>query len=175
MLFIPFIKKLCLMIKRSIVNLLLFLLSVFFFGYIYVGLFNISVTTFCILLIILAFYGGCMSLGWKSTAEIKKFEKKAIHIGLTNKDNSKILFFSLTSLSPTYFCVVLVSLVPLYTYEIWFITVFPCILLNCLPASSVLEEYRCLTHSKIPFIVLFTLITIIFCGLGVMISGLFFT
>jgi hypothetical protein len=161
--------------KRIIGNLLLFLLSTAFFCCIYVGVFKMSAETLGILFVIFTFYAFCMGLGWKSTEEIKKFERKAIHFGLTDKDDFKILFFSLATLSPTYFCVIIVSLVPLYTYEIWFITVFPCILLNCLPANSVLEEYRCLTHRTIPFVALFALLTVIFCGLGAMISGLFFT
>ena len=134
-----------------------------------------SAATLGILFVIFALYAFCMGFGWKSMEKIKKLEKKAIHFGLTDKDDFKILFFSLATLSPTYFCVIIVSLVPLYTYEIWFITVFPCILLNCLPANSVLEEYCCLTHRTIPFVALFALLTVIFCGLGAMKSGLFFT
>ena len=124
--------------KRLISNILLFLLSVTLFCCIYIGLFKISVAVVCILLLIFALYGVCMGAGWKSMAELQKYERKAVHSGLTDEDNSKILLFSLTTLCPTYFCVILVSLVPLYTHEIWFITVFPCIFLNCLPASSVL-------------------------------------
>lgn len=159
--------------KRLIGNILLFLLSITVFCCIYVGLFKMSMTVVVILLVIFALYGSCMGASWKSMEELKKYERKAVYFGLTRKDESKILLFSLTTLCPSYFCVVLVSLVPLYTHEIWFITVFPCILLNCLPAGSVLEEYHGLTHSKLPFVAYFLLLTIACCLLGVIGSGLF--
>ena len=75
-------------------------------------------------------YGMCMGESWKSMEKLKEYEQKLIHFGLDHKDYNRILYFSLTTLLPTYFCVFLVSLVPLYTYEVWFITVFPCILLK---------------------------------------------
>ena len=45
--------------------------------------------------------------------------------------------------------------------------------MNCLPASSVLEEYHGLTHSKLPFVAYFLLLTIACCLLGVILSNLF--
>ena len=159
--------------KRMIGNILLFLLSITLFICIYVGLFRMSLSVVGILLVIFALYGSCMGAGWKSMEELKKYERKAVHFGLTRQDESKILLFSLTTLCPSYFCMILVSLVPLYTHEIWFITVFPCILLNCLPASSILEEYHGLTHSKLPFVAYFMLLTIVCCLLGVLLSNLF--
>lgn len=158
--------------KRMIGNILLFLLSITLFICIYVGLFRMSLSVVGILLVIFALYGSCMGAGWKSMEELKKYERKAVHFGLTRQDESKILLFSLTTLCPSYFCMILVSLVPLYTHEIWFITVFPCILLNCLPASSILEEYHGLTHSKLPFVAYFMLLTIACCLLGVLLSNL---
>ena len=156
--------------KHIIGNLLLFLFSAAFFCCIYIGVFKMSAATLGILFVIFALYAFCMGFGWKSMEKIKKLEKKAIHFGLTHKDDSRILLYSLTALAPTYFCVILVSLVPLFTYEIWFITVFPCILLNCLPASSILEEYYTLTHKKLPFFTLFLLITIVCCLMGRVVS-----
>lgn len=159
--------------KRMIGNILLFILSITIFCCIYIGLFKMSLVVVGLLLVIFALYGTCMGAGWKSMVQLKKYERKAIHFGLTRKDESKILLYSLTTLCPSYFCVILVSLIPLYTYEIWFITVFPCIILNCLPASSVLEEYRSLTHSTYPFVAVFMSLTVAFCLLGTFVSGLF--
>lgn len=158
--------------KRSISNIILFILSITFCSCIYIGSFKVSIDALCILFIIFALYGFCMGLGWKSIEKLRKYEQKSIHFCLTKKDDVKILLFSLTSLSPTYFCVILLSLVPLYTYEVWFITVFPCIFLNCLPAISVLEEYYELTYKKSPFLVLFFMITVAFCLMGVIASSL---
>jgi hypothetical protein len=125
-----------------------------------------------VILIILSLYVLAMGAGWKSMEELRKYEQKAIHSDLTQKDNSKILACSLATLSPTYFCVILVSLVPLYTHEIWLITVFPCICLNCLPASRVLEEYHGLTRNKLPFVSLFLLLTVACSLLGMCLSSL---
>ncbi len=159
--------------KHTIANIILFLVSITVFSVIYIGVFKVSVSALCILFIFLILYGFCMEFSRKSMVELSKYGQKRIHFGLDEKDDSKILLFSLTTLSPTYFCIILVSLVPLYTYEIWFISVFPCIFLNCLPASSVLEEYRILTHKRLPFLTLFLLLTVICCLLGVSLAHLF--
>ena len=158
--------------KRIIGQIALFVLSFAFFACIYIGVFKISVTAFLILLAIMALYSVCMGIGEKSMQELKKYEQKLIHFGLNEKDHPKILLFSLFTLFPAFFCVVLVTLVPLYTYEVWLITVFPCILLNCLPMSSVLEEYHGLTRRKIPFLVCSILITALLCFIGIIVSHL---
>ena len=160
--------------KRIISNIILFVLSITFFSCVYVGVFKISVVAVCILLAFFFAYGMCMGASWKSMKELKKCGQKLIHFGLDNKDYKKILWFSLTTLFPTYFCVFLVSLIPLYAYEIWFVTVFPCILLNVMPASSVLEEYFVLTHKKLRFLLFFSLIVIACCSSGIIISHLLF-
>ena len=149
-------------------------MSITLFSCVYIGMFKISVIAVCVLLFFFCAYGACMGVSWKGMKELKKYEQKLIHFGLDNKDSAKILRFSLITLLPTYFCVFLVSLVPLYTYEIWFISVFPCILLNSLPASSVLEEYCRLTRKKLPFLSFFVLLVIVCCSFGIIISHLFF-
>ena len=149
--------------KRIIVNGVLFGLLITFLCVLYVRLFQVSLSALGILLAVLAIYGFCMEIGWKSAHELKKYEQKAIHFGLCDEDDPKILLHALLSLSSTYFCVLLALLIPLYTYEIWLITVLPCIILNCLPASSVLDEYYCLTHKKFPFIASFSALVVVFC------------
>lgn len=158
--------------KHIIGNIARFILSITLFTCIYLDVFKGSVITVCILLIFFALYGLCMGWGWKSIGKLKEYENKLIHFELTRKDAVIILLFALTTLSPIYFCVFIVSLIPLYTYEVWLITVFPCVVLNCLPASSVLEEYYGLTHKKAPFLMSFLILTIIFCLMGVITSSL---
>ena len=159
--------------KRFISNIVLFIFSIALVSYVYMGIFKMSGITVCILFVFFCTYGVCMGASWKSMEELKKYEQKLIHLGLDNKDCNKILCFSLTTLLPTYFCVFLLSLIPLYTYEVWFITIFPCIFLNILPANSVWEECFELTNKKAPFLLLFLLIVIICGGLGIIISNLF--
>ena len=158
--------------KRFIGQILLFVLSVTFFSCIYIGVFKMSVTAVCILLAILAMYAVCMGIGEKGMRELRKYEQKLIHFGLDGEDDRKILLSSLLTLCPAWFCVILVSAVPLYAYTVWLITVFPCILLNCLPMSSVLEEYHGLTRRKAPFLVCCFLITAVLCLTGVVGSRL---
>ncbi len=158
--------------KRVVINILLFAVSITFLCLVYIGLFKISVAAICVLLAFFALYALCMGLSWKSMKELKKYEQKLIHFGLNKRDFSKILWFSMSTLLPSFFCVALVSFVPLFTYEVWFITVFPCILLNCLPASSVLEEYYGLTRKKLPFLALFITFTIVFCVVGVIATSI---
>ena len=160
--------------KNIIRDVILYILSITLFFAVYVCIFKISIITLYIFLILFCVYGICMNISWKSTRELKKYEQKLVKCGLDNKDYNKILYISLATLLSTYFCIFSVSLIPLYTYEIWFITVFPCILLNILPASSVLEEYFELTRKRLPFLLFFILIIIICCSLGIFISHLFF-
>ena len=161
--------------KNIIRDVILYILSITLFFAVYVCIFKISIIALYILLAFFCVYCICMNVSWKSIRELKKYEQKLIKCGLDNKDYNKILCLSLATLLSTYFCIFLVSLVPLYTYEIWFIAVFPCILLNVLPASSVLEEYFELTRKKLPFLLFFILIIIICCSLGIFISHLFFS
>lgn len=160
--------------KRMISNIILFVFSIALFCGIYIGLFKVSFVALCILFLILTLYGFCMVLSWKSTKELKKYEKKSALTTLSQRDRTKTLRFSLTALCPTYFCIALVSLIPLYTYEVWFVTVFPSIALNCLPAVSVLEEYRSLTSKRHPFLLWFATLTIASCCTGIIISSLLF-
>lgn len=160
--------------KRMISNIILFVLITAFVCFIYIGMFGISIVTLCTLFIIFIMYGSCIGMALKSANELKKYEKKLISLGLAKQDYLKILYFSLITLSPTYFCLFLVSLVPLYTYEVWFISVFPCIILSCIPVSSVLEEYNGLTRKKIPLLLCFFVCTVAFCLLGVVISRMLF-
>ena len=157
--------------KRILTDVILFILSMIFFVCVYISVFNISFAIIAILLIFFAIYSLCMNFAWKSMKKLKKYEQKLIHFRLMPKDEFKVLLFSLTTLSPMYFCVFLVSLIPIYTYEVWFITIFPCVLLNCIPAISVLDEYYGLTHKKLPFLINYFVLTIVFCLMGVIISS----
>jgi len=156
---------------RIIRNIVLFLMSTAFFSCIYIYIFKVQLYVIFIILLIFLVYGFIMGLGEKGIRELQKYEQKLIHFGLNEKDEAKILLFSLTALSPTYLCVILVSSVPLYTYEVWFITAFPCIILNCIPALSVLEEYHGLVNKKCLFLMLFSVVTFICCLIGVILAS----
>ena len=156
---------------RIILNVILFLISITFFSYVYIYIFKVPLHVILIILLIFVVYGFIMGWGEKSIRELKKYEQKLIHFGLNKKDESKILLFSLTALSPTYLCVILVSSIPLYTYEVWFITAFPCIILNCIPASSVLDEYHGLVRKKFPFLIMLCSAILLCCLIGVIVAS----
>ena len=162
------------MVKRMIGNIILFFLSIAFPCFAYIRVFKISAATVCVLFLFFVLYGCFLSFGGRSMERLKKYEQKQIHLGLSKEDHLRILFFSLTALSPIWLCIFLVSLVPLFTYEVWLITTFPCILLNCLPANRVMEEYHGLTQKKLPFFGLFLLLSIIFCLFGIFVARSFF-
>ncbi len=158
--------------KHILSNILLFALSLFLFIFIYVDRINIPVSLICVVGVIFFFYGLCMAWSWKSTQKIQAYEKRLIHFGLTPKDETRVLLFSLTTLTPMFFCDLIVSLIPLYTSEIWFISVFPCIFFTFITALGVLDEYYILTHRKAPFLVWFIIITIVICLIGIITSSL---
>lgn len=159
--------------KRVISNIILFVLSITFFCLIYICVFEISIVAIGVAFVFLILYVFFFDAGQKSMAKLKKYAQKSIHFRLTNKDRHNILCLSLTTLCPIWFCIFLVSLIPFYTYEVWFITVFPAIVLNCLPASCILDEYYELTRKKLPFLIAFVLVTLICCLLGIAASHCF--
>lgn len=156
--------------KRIITYIVLFLLSVGLLYILYIDLLKISLSTILILFVVLLFYGFCMAFGEKGIREIKKQEQKLIHFGLTSKDLSQTLRFALLALSPTYFLCFLVSLLPIRAHGLWLFTVFPCIYLSCVPATSVFEDYHALTHKKLPFVLGFFSVVTAACLGGTLIS-----
>ena len=161
-------------IVRMLVNAGLFVLSLIVIGSIYVNLFEVSAGVLAVFFVILILYGFCVAIGRKGMTALDSYERKAVHFGLTQKDNPKILASAVAALTPTYFYVLLVSLVPINGYEAWLFVVFPCIVANCLPAVSIMGEYRSLTHKRFPFAVSFLTLSITACLIGTAISTLTF-
>ena len=161
-------------IVRMLVNAGLFALSLIVIISIYVNLFEVSAGVLAVFFVILILYGFCVAIGGKGMTALDSYERKAVHFGLTQKDNPKILASAVAALTPTYFYVLLVSLVPISGYESWLFVVFPCIVANCLPAVSIMGEYRSLTHKRFPFAVSFLTLSITACLIGTVISTLTF-
>ncbi|MBQ4046953.1 MAG: hypothetical protein IJC93_01100 [Clostridia bacterium] len=159
--------------KDTLRNIIMFVLSAAFFSLVYINAFKVSATAVAVSVIFLTLYGICIGLSQKSAEKLKHYEQKQIHFGLCKRDDRRILLFSLTTLSPMFLCIFLVSLIPLYTYEIWLITVLPAIVLNCIPAIGVLGEYYGLTRKRLPYILLCFLFTMLFCLVGVILSAVF--
>ncbi len=158
--------------KRILKNLLLGIVVISLFSYTYIKLLKVSVVAVVIILSVICLYGVCMGICEGSMKQLKKIEMTQKHFGLAKKERFRVLLFSLTTLAPFYFLVLLFSLIPMFTYEVWFITIFPCILFISLPMSSVLDEYHTLTQKKLPFIVSFTVILVTLMLIGMTVTSM---
>jgi len=158
--------------NEKIKQILIGLLIISIFGFTYVKILKASMLSVIIILTVIFLYAVCMGVCEESMKQLKKYEIIQTHTDLTKNQRFLILFLSLTTLSPTYFCVLLVSVIPLFTYEVWFLTVFPCLIFISLPMISVLEEYHTLTKKKLPLIISFAVIIIFLTLVGVTSSHL---
>ena len=163
--------------KRIVGNVLLYVLSLIaaiIFGFLYIKVFKFSLVVIAAFFVFLAVYASFIAFGWKSMQKLNAYEQRLIHFGLNKEDESKVLFYSLSALSPMWLCIFLVSCIPLFTNGVWMVTIFPCIFLSCMPAATVLEEYYGLTRKKLPFVLLSVLFAVICCLLGIAVSNLVF-
>lgn len=163
--------------KRAVGNVLIYILSLIaaiIFGFLYIKVFKFSLVVIAAFFVFLAVYASFIAFGWKSMQKLNAYEQRLIHFGLNKEDERKVLFYSLSALSPMWLCIFLVSCIPLFTNGVWMVTIFPCIFLSCMPAATVLEEYYGLTRKKLPFVLLFVLFAVICCLLGIAVSNLVF-
>lgn len=137
--------------KRLIYNILLFvgILLILFFAY--RNIFDGHALPIILSVSFLTLYGGAMALGEIGMQRLKKYEYKAVHKGLESEDSSKIYGAAILSLFPMFFCIGLASAFPIMVYEVWFITVFPCLIVSYFPIKEVFDEYYSLTRKKAGF------------------------
>ena len=87
------------------------------------------------LIVIFNIYGSSMAISYYGQAKLIHFEK-------TNSLTIKNFFgFSVLIASPIYSLWLLVSIIPIFVYEVWFITGFPIILLTCLPLYTLSNDH----------------------------------
>ncbi|MBE6694458.1 MAG: hypothetical protein E7589_06820 [Ruminococcaceae bacterium] len=137
--------------KKFISNALLLVLLVSVILYIYCGWLKIQYTTVAFVVVFLILYMLAMVVGAFGVSRLEGYIKKLVHDEITNSDSKKPLLFSVLAMFPAYFCIALVSLIPITSYEIWLITVFPCIAIISIPASSVYGEYSLVASKKAVF------------------------
>lgn len=122
----------------------------------YINLFKISALAVAIIFAFLLLYALCMGLAEESMKKIKTYDIMLSTVGLTEADRAKVLLYSLTTLAPTYFCIMVISLIPLFRYGAWFILVFPpCLVMISGPAIAVSDVCKELTGKKLSFWALF--------------------
>lgn len=145
---------------RKIYSWFLVFLSIGVVYFTYRNFFDISPTAIIIVVFMVILYYLCLRFSQKSMKELKELEIKQTHTELEKADYSKALMCSLGSLLPTYYCVIIVSMIPFYNFDSWYITGFPCLVLISMPAKAVLDVYRDITLKKLPLVSLFILIII---------------
>ena len=147
--------------KRLIYNILLFIgiLLILFFAY--RNIFDGHALPIILSVAFLILYGGAMWLGEIGMRRLKKYEYKAVRAELIPEDSPKIFGASLLSLCPIFFCICLASVFPIMVYEVWFITVFPCLIVSYFPIKEVFDVYRSLTREKVRFCVTVISITVL--------------
>ena len=137
--------------KKFISNAVLLLLLVSVILYIYCGLLKIQYITIAFVVVFLISYMLAMAVGALGLNRLEGHIKKLMNDRIATNDFKKPLLFSVLALFPAYFCIALVSLIPITSYEIWLITVFPCITIVSIPACSVYGEYRLVANKKAVF------------------------
>ncbi len=123
------LKRICEYISKNIVAWLTYAMClVLCFGF-YRDIVGINGTF--ILFVVVFLYGVCMLLNYIGMRKILKHEKEG---SLTFKKTFGLTF---AVLSPIYWCWIILSVVPISTYEVWFITGFPISIISFLPLKEV--------------------------------------
>ena len=128
------LKRICEYISKNILAWLTYALCVTVFVVFYREIVGINGTA--ILIAIFVSYGFCMILNFVGLQKFVKNEKAGT---LTFK---KIFGLTFLILSPIYWCWIILSIVPISTYEVWFITGFPISIISFLPIKEVAEYWK---------------------------------
>ncbi len=137
--------------RRIFYNLLLFMLTlgmgIFFYCQVFHGHVGLAIGIIAFLFV----YALAMAASQFGMQKLQGYEKYVIYHRIEERDRPRILGYAVLALLPVNICVLLASLIPITTYEIWFITVFPCILLIALPIKEIYGVQYPLTHYKASF------------------------
>ena len=104
-------------------------------------LYNISysigtVTIIIILILFIAAYGVLFDVSQRSSLKLARI------IDCDNRTMRQLILLSIGSMLPMYFCYAIVSFIPMFQYVVWFITVFPLIIILCVPLYVMADELK---------------------------------
>ncbi len=137
--------------RRIIYNIVFFLIAlgvgIFFYKNIFHEELGLMLTVGGLLMV----YGAAVATGEYGMRKLNGYEKRAIHHTIEERDRPRIFGYALLSLLPIYICIALAALIPITTYEVWFITVFPGIFLGLLPMKEICDKQYPLTHYRKSF------------------------
>ncbi len=160
--------------KKVILNIITFIICLALAIWFYLPIFQNNTIIAVAIMSLILIYGAAMSVSGYGMWKIKYYEIKAVHKGLSEKERKNILFYSVLTLCPTYYCLVLSSIFPMIGYEIWFLTVFPCLIIISLPIKTVAEEYYHFTHKKWLFLTVNLIIIVLVQIVGQVVIRQFF-
>lgn len=132
-------------IRATSIIAILFVSVFLFLGYRYIARSDVIPIIVSGVIILCA---NTIALSERGLKQLLNYEHKAVNLGLNEKDKKRILLNSVFSLANVYFSVALASIIPLFQYEIWFVTVFPIILISIIPIKAVADEYYLFTHKR---------------------------
>lgn len=135
-------------IRRFVYNTFFFLVLLCAVGLAYRHLFHGRIVPLVIAAVLLTLYGLTAGISAWGMTEMKKYEAIQNARGILPEDHPKILLCALTIPLPLHFCTLLASLIPITTWEVWFITIFPCIFLTFQPIRAVADVYDLYTRKK---------------------------
>ena len=101
-----------------------------------------TVTITIILILFIAAYGVLFGISQRSSLKLARI------IDSDNRTMRKLILLSIGSMLPMYFCYAIVSFIPMFQYEVWFITVLPLIIILCVPLYAMAYELK-RTHMPI--------------------------
>lgn len=99
----------------------------------------------------LVLYGLTAAASTWGMQEIQKYETIRNARGILSEDHPKLLLCASVIPLPLHFCILLASLIPITTYEVWFVTIFPCIFITLQPIRAVCDVYQSFTYKKYRF------------------------
>ena len=147
-------------IRRFLFNTLCFLVLLFAAVLSYRHLFHGHVVPVLIAAVFLLLYGLASAAGVHGTQELKKYEQIQTARGILPEDHPKLLLYAMSVTLPLHFCIFLASFIPITTYEVWFVTIFPCLFILFQPIRAVCDVYTLYTGKKGLFWVLQLLVVL---------------
>ncbi len=136
------------MVKRLIYSTFFFLLFLCAAVFAYRHLFHGRILPVLITAVLLTLYAFASGVSVWGMTEMKKYEQIQNARGILPEDHPRLLLCAMMIPLPLHFCILLASLIPITTWEVWFITIFPCIFITLQPIRAVCDEYHFYTRKK---------------------------
>ena len=114
----------------------------------YRHLFHGRIVPVLIAAVLLSLYAAASAASAHGIMKMQNYEQIYHARGFLEEDHPKLLLYAMLIPLPLHFCTLLASLIPITTWEVWFVTVFPCIFLTFQPIRAVGDVYDLYTRRK---------------------------